>query len=72
MAEMPPIDIRIDEDALKKQVESAITDALRDASMKLRFAADALDPDYLKYRDEWVEEEIERRVDSRLKEEQSE
>lgn len=72
MAEMTPLDIRIDEDALKKQVESAITDALRDASMKLRVSADALDPDFLKYQDEWIEQEVERRVDNRLKEEQSE
>lgn len=72
MAEKTPLDIRIDEDALKKQVESAITDALRDASMKLRVSADALDPDFLKYQDEWIEQEVERRVDNRLKEEQSE
>lgn len=68
MAEMTPIDIRIDEDAIKKQVESAITDALRGTSMKLRVAADALDPDFLKYQDEWVEQEVERRVDLKLKE----
>lgn len=69
MAEMAPIDIRIDEDAIKKQVESAITDALKAASMKLRFAADALDPEFLELDRQW-EEEVERRVDNRLKEEQ--
>lgn len=67
MAEMTPIDIRIDEDAIKKQVETAITDALIAASVKLRIVADALDPDFLKYQDEWIEDEVERRVGLKLK-----
>lgn len=68
MAEMTPLNIQIDEDALKKQVETAITAALIATSMKLRASADALDPDFLKNQNEWIEQEVERRVDNRLKE----
>lgn len=68
MAEMTPIDIRIDEEAIKKQVETAVTEALVAASMKLRLAADDLDPKFLEVWDQMREQEIERRVALKLKE----
>lgn len=43
MAEMPKINITIDEDALREQVTTVITDAARTMAMNLRAAADALD-----------------------------
>lgn len=67
MAEMTPIDIRIDEDAIKKQVETAVTEALVAASMKLRVAADSLNPGFLDWWHENQEQEIERRVAQALK-----
>ena len=40
------ITITVDEEALRKQVASIIQDEKREASMALRRAADALDPDW--------------------------
>jgi hypothetical protein len=48
MAQTPDhINITIDQDALRKQVQAAIGEALNDASMKLRLAADALNPGFM-------------------------
>lgn len=43
MAETPSINIQIDEQALRDQIDRTVQDALREASMRLRVAADALD-----------------------------
>jgi len=43
MAETPSINIQIDEQALRDQIDKTVQGALREASMRLRFAADALD-----------------------------
>lgn len=44
MAETPPINITIDQDALREQVRAVITDELHEMAVKLHHAADALDP----------------------------
>ncbi|WP_067198897.1 hypothetical protein [Microbacterium sp. XT11] len=43
MAESPSINIQIDEQALRDQIDKTVQDAFREASMRLRLAADALD-----------------------------
>lgn len=62
MAETPSINIQIDEKALRDQVERTVQAALRDASMRLRFAADALD------NREWIKE-FEEHQEQRLRDE---
>lgn len=44
MAETTPINITIDQDALREQVRAVITEELHEMAMKLHHAADALDP----------------------------
>ncbi len=44
MAEQTPINITIDEAALREQVRSALQDELTSMALKLHYAADALDP----------------------------
>lgn len=67
MASVPPLEIKIDQDAIRAQVSEGIAEALRGASWKLRQAADALDPEFVKYQDEWIEQEIQRRVETELR-----
>lgn len=47
MATPEPISIQIDPEALRKQVQGVIGQELREASMHLRRAADALDPEFM-------------------------
>lgn len=48
MAQTPDhINITIDEDALRKQVQEVVDEALKEASLKLRLAADALNPGFM-------------------------
>lgn len=68
MDELTPVDIRIDEEALRQQVRKAVEGVILDFSMRLRTAADSLDPQFLKHQDQWIEDEIDRRVIQRLKE----
>jgi hypothetical protein len=49
MAETPNINIQIDQDALREQIEKTIHKAFREASMRLRIAADQLD------KNEWAD-----------------
>ena len=60
------ITIKVDEEALKAQIDAVIAEALKEASLKLRWAADVLDPEFLdiqnKMRDEWIKSEVERRL----------
>lgn len=67
MAEVPPLEIKIDQEAIRAQVSEGITEALREASIKLRTAADALDPEFLKYQDEWIEDKVNSKVEARLR-----
>lgn len=67
MAEVPPITIRLDEQELKEQVTGAVAKALEEVSWKFRAAADALNPEFLAEERRWWEDEIERRVEAKLK-----
>lgn len=67
MAEMTPLNIQIDEDALRKQIQDTLDKVLIDASWKLRAAADSLFPEFLEEDRRWMDEEVERRVSERLK-----
>lgn len=67
MAEVPPLEIRIDQDAIREQVREGISQALEEASFKLRAAADALDPKFLEYQGKWIEEQINSKVEARLR-----
>lgn len=61
MAETPSINIQIDQDALREQVEGVITQAMRDAAMRLRTAADGLDNgEWWQFHDENLKSEYER------------
>lgn len=62
MAKLEPIEIKIDQDAVKAQIHDAITQALADASFKLRWAADALFPQFQDDQEKWIEEQIQKRV----------
>lgn len=67
MANVPPLEIKIDQDAIRDQVREGITDALREASIKFRMAADALDPTFLDEQDKWIEDRINTKVEARLR-----
>lgn len=67
MANVPPLEIKIDQDAIREQVREGIAEALQDASIKFRMAADALDPTFLERQDKWIEDEINSKVEARLK-----
>lgn len=64
------INIQIDPVHLRKQIQTIIEDELAVFAGKLHYAADALDPEGMKLRDEWIKEQIEKGVAKRLKEEQ--
>lgn len=68
MANVPPLEIKIDQDAIRDQIRDGINEALREASVKLRTAADALDPEFVKWQDEWINGQVEARLRLRLKE----
>jgi hypothetical protein len=71
MVAMPDrhITIKVDEEALKAQIDAVIEEALKEASLKLRWAADALDTKFydeqVKAHDEWIKSEVERRLKER-------
>ena len=67
MAKVPPLEIRIDQEAIREQVRDGISQALEEASFKLRAAADALDPKFLDYQEQWIEDQINSRVEARLR-----
>ncbi len=67
MANVPPLEIKIDEDAIREQVREGISRALEEASFKLRAAADALDPKFLDYQEKWIEDQINSKVEARLR-----
>lgn len=64
-----PISIQIDPEHLRTQIKTIIDEELGAFAGKLRFAADALDPEFIKYQDEWIENQVEARLAQRLKEE---
>lgn len=63
VAEMPNINIQIDQEALREQVGGVIKSELREAAMRLRFAADQLDPGWIVEHNEMVEREAHQRWD---------
>lgn len=67
-----PISIQIDPETLRTQIKVIIDDELRKFAWKLRIAADDLDPEEIKFREEWIEQQIEKRVSKRLKEAENE
>lgn len=66
MADVPPLEIKIDQDAIRDQIRDGINEALREASVKLRTAADVLDPEFLKWQDKWIEDRVNSLVKARL------
>lgn len=71
MANAEPINLQIDPVHLRTQIKKIIDDELIAFSTKLRHAADVLDPEYQKWQDQWLEDQIEKRIATRLKEEQN-
>lgn len=67
MPNVPPLEIKIDQDAIRDQVREGITEALREASIKLRMAADAFDPTFLDEQNKWIEDRINSKVEARLR-----
>lgn len=68
MVNAEPINIQIDPVHLRTQIETIIDEELVVFAGKLRGAADSLDPKFLKWQDQWVEDQVEKRVVTRLKE----
>ncbi|USH44473.1 hypothetical protein SEA_CASSITA_18 [Microbacterium phage Cassita] len=67
MANIPPLEIKIDQDAIRDQVKSGIEEALREASIKFRMAADALDPSFRDAQEKWIEDAINSKVEARMR-----
>lgn len=67
-----PINIQIDPVHLRTQIKTIIDDEFFLFADKLRVAADALDPKHRQLQDQWIEDEVEKRVATRLKEAESE
>lgn len=68
MANAEPINIQIDPVHLRTQIKTIIDDELAVFSGKLRDAADRLDPEFRVWQDQWIEDQVEKRVVTRLKE----
>lgn len=66
MAEVTPITIQVDEDALRQQVRRVIGDELKVLAGKMRGAADDLDPGFWEEQNRFVESEVQRRVKATL------
>ena len=59
MAEMPPIQITIDQEHLKASIETTIADAMKEGAFSLRRAADELDGgEWWRERERYQAEEI--------------
>lgn len=54
--DIAPINIQIDQEALRTQVQSVIQAELRAAAMKLRLAADQLDPEWINEHNKMIED----------------
>lgn len=68
MANAEPINIQIDPVHLRTQIKRIIDDELGAFADKLRHSADILDPEHQKWQDQWIEDQVEKRVVTRLKE----
>ena len=68
MVNPEPINIQIDPVHLRTQIRAIIDEELRTFAGKLRHAADVLDPEYQKWQDQWLEDQIEKSIATRLKE----
>lgn len=53
MAEMPPINITIDQDALRKQLADILDEATLEFAARLRHSAHILDPEFAKREQEY-------------------
>ncbi len=60
MAELTPIDIRIDEAALRERVSHVISEEIKQFSLKLRWAADSLDPQFAQDFTEYWQSEVDK------------
>ena len=60
MAELTPIDIRIDEKALREQVRKILGEEIKQFSQKLRWAADVLDPEWVDGFEKFQKEQIDK------------
>lgn len=56
MATMPDIKIQLDEEALKEQMRGALREIFDEFSIKLRMAADNLNPQFLDDQGKWLRE----------------
>lgn len=62
-----PINIQIDPVHLRKQIRAVLDEEFLQFSYKLRMAADAFDPEFLKRQDEWMEKVVNDKVEARLR-----
>lgn len=67
MVTAEPINIQIDPVHLRKQIKEVLDEEFIAFSTRLRIAADALDPGFLERQSKWIDSEIERNVNFRLK-----
>lgn len=58
MAKVEPINIQIDPEHLRAQIKDIIDQELRVFAGKLRWASDALDPEFAEHQDQWVQDQI--------------
>lgn len=70
MSNPEPINIQIDPEHLRSQIKEIIDQELRVFAGKLRWASDAIDPEFAENQDKWIEDQIEKRVSLRLKKEE--
>lgn len=71
MVKAEPINIQIDPEHLRAQIKEIIDQELRVFAGKLRWASDALDPEFAENQDRWIEDQIEKRVSARVEKEKN-
>jgi hypothetical protein len=60
------ITITVDEEALRKQIGGIVHDEMKEASLALRRAADALDPEWPKEHQAWLENHLRAKWEAEL------
>lgn len=68
MAKMEPINIQVDPEALKAHIKEVLDESFAQYGWRLRDAANALDPEFLKFQDNYINGEVDRKVKAVLKE----
>lgn len=68
MTDLGPIELKIDSEALKAQIETALNSALEAAAWALRAAADQLHPQFVSDQEKWIQYRIDEAVAKALAE----